>query len=557
MLHRFISVSFRRIGLSCCVICALYTIHELKAESSAPFVDMTIETSKPLSVTGEDDVARLKALASGIGWEFSLNADVVDALKHLRMKWIRCINVDPLPGHFTDSGGFVVGEPKRLLAHLETCRAIGASPHIIIGQGLHPALRLSEADLSDAERGLMGNQASKVTFGPTDWGKFRAYCRAYFQYVLIEQKFPAAVFEVGNEPDIGGTICPRPPKPANGSAALYDAYFNWYKNIAQAAREFEAMNPGQKVTLGGPALAWAYTFRYGSFNWGDRFVRDCAEQKIKLDFIGVHYYGNASSIDGSYEAPYPSFHAMYQQMATLRDKVLPGVPIAITEWGPSYHTNNKPESLTNGDNIGAAWSAAFLNQMLEERVDKALYLVATDLAQYSADKKLENVWGWPSLFVHPGVYGKAYPKAPYYLFDFVQKMEGHRVRVNLTEKNVHAIASVTADGQRVTALVWNARLQLPENKAPMDASAPVELRLNLAGAAPASWRQVTLETQQINENSGNVIAGYKRGVIVTADDAALRDQTFQTIKIEKGVIQITTKLAPASVSFVQITHVSQ
>ena len=99
---------------------------------------ITGQTAKSLSVTGDDDIARLKHLASGVGWDFSPTSATTQRLKQIGIKIIRCINVD-LPGHFTDDGHFVVKEPNRLLASLATCRELKARPHIIIAQGVPPA----------------------------------------------------------------------------------------------------------------------------------------------------------------------------------------------------------------------------------------------------------------------------------------------------------------------------------------------------------------------------------------------------------------------------------
>jgi hypothetical protein len=244
-----------------------------------------------------------------VGWEFSPTAATTAGLKRIGIKTIRCINVD-LPGRFAKDGQYVIKEPNYLLANLATCREVVARPHVVVAAGVPDELRLAERDLPPGERGLMGSQLRKAAFGPTDWLRFRNYCKAFFRYVLMTKGFADAEFEVGNEPDIGGAVVPRPPKPANGSAALYRAYFEWYCNVARAAVEFEREHPPQKVRLGGPALAWAFTFHFGDFNWASRFLRDCGQQKIKLDFIGVHYYGNISSIDGEYPAIYPSFIGM-------------------------------------------------------------------------------------------------------------------------------------------------------------------------------------------------------------------------------------------------------
>ncbi len=43
-------------------------------------------------------------------------------------------------------------------------------------------------------------------------------------------------------------------------------------------------------------------------------------------------------------------------------------------------------------------------------MDAAPYLVTTDLRQPAQDApdRFENVWGWPSLFVNPNVFGWPY-----------------------------------------------------------------------------------------------------------------------------------------------------
>ena len=161
---------------------------------------LLIQPYAPLSVTGKDDIQQLKRLASGVGWEFEPNAETTAGLRRIGIKTIRCINVDPLPGKFDKAGKFVISdEPNRLLSHLQTCREIGATPHIILATGLHPDLRVTEEDIPASQRGLMGNQVKTTVFGPKDWEKFQHYCQAYFQYVLVTQEFPQARFFGGRK----------------------------------------------------------------------------------------------------------------------------------------------------------------------------------------------------------------------------------------------------------------------------------------------------------------------------------------------------------------------
>ena len=373
--------------------------------------------------------------------------------------------------------------------------------------------------------------------------------------MLVTQQFPDAEFEVGNEPDIGGTICPAPPKPANGSRALYEAYFNLYRNVALAAAEFEQSHPGLKVRLGGPALAWAFTFKYGDFNWAERFLRDCGEEKLKLDFLGLHFYGNISSLDGEYPANYPSFREMLQSTNGWRDRYCPGVPIWITEWGASYHTSNEPQSAVNGNHVGAVWAAAFLNTMLESGVDGALYLVTTDLRQPVKDAagKFENVWGWPSLFVNPHVFGKAYPKAPYHVFEMVSRLVGSRIETTRGERTVNCIASADREQKRVTVLVWNYGLRMPESGPPLENAQceTVVLRVKDAGTFFGS-RSVRVRRWMVADGVGDAHARFAKGQALDDQTTALQELDNGSFATTGGQVDIGFAAPPSSVSLVEI-----
>jgi hypothetical protein len=504
------------------------------------------------SVTGKDDVQQLKRLASGVGWEFEPNADTTAGLKKIGIKTIRCINVDPLPGKFDKEGNFIVGKHDRLLAHLETCRKIGANPHIIIATGMAPELRLTVEDIPESQRGLFGNQTAQTIFGPRDWGKFRNYCEAYFQYVLIDQKFPEASFEVANEPNLGAFVHPHPPKPVRGSRAGYEAYFNLYKNVALAAGQFEKNHPGMHVKLGGPALAWAFTFKFGDFEWGERFLRDCGEQKVKLDFFGVHNYGNTNSLDGEYSTTYPSFTEMLKITKAARDRYCPGLPIWISEWGASYRTSNTPDSVINGNHIGAAWSAAYLNTMLQCGVDGAIYLVTTDIRKQSKDGKWENVWGWPSLFVNPNIFDKPYPKAPYHVLDMISRLEGTRVEASRSGKSVNCFASADKGKKRITVMVWNYDCKIPEFGLPAENATREAVILRIREADTFfGTRVIHMKRWLVSETVSNAFHLFQKDGKVDSR-AELQQVDEGTFSVIDGVTDIGFAAPSSSVSFIEI-----
>lgn len=528
----------------------------LALSASACLADsaLLVKTSVPWSVTGGDDLAQLKRLASGVGWEFEPNEQTTGELKRIGIKTIRCINVDPIGGHFDEAGKFIVGEgdySARLESHLETCRAVGAKPHIIIAQGLREEIRLKAEDVKDRGESVMG-LVQNGTFGPADWAKFQAYYEAFFEYILVTKGFPEAEFEVANEPDIGGVIYPAPPKPERGSRALYEAYFNLYKNVAIAADHFEKGHPGLRVKLGGPALAWAFTFRFGDFNWAERFIQDCGEQKVKLDFIGVHYYGNISSLDGEYEAYYPPFTGMLKTTLAARDRYCPGVPIQMTEWGATYVTDNSAPSVINGNNVGAAWGAAFLNLMLQSGVDRALYLVTTDLRRQKENGEWESVWGWPSLFASPTAVGGTVPKAPFHVFEMVSRLEGQRVEATRGGRTVNCFVSADPAKRTLTALVWNYGYQIPEGGPGAETAVrePVTLRVRDAAdffGAPT----VRANRWLVSETVSNAYHLFSTGQKL--DDAALQRVDSASVRIVDGALDFGFAMPPSSVALVVLT----
>ena len=539
-------------GLGLLAMCVVGSAAEPQPSLAPKELQLTVHPAKPLSVTGGDDLTHLRHLASGVGQDHFPTAATTQGLKPIGIKTIRCINI-VLPGHFDAEGQYVIEEPNRLSIILRVCRETGARPHVVMFQGFPPSLSFDIRDLPPEQRGLMGNQTTKEVFGPSDWTRFRAYCKAHFQYVLIDQGFADAEFEVGNEPDVGGTPAPRPPRPPNGSATAYQTYLDLYRNTAQVAVAFEQEHPGVKVHLGGPALAWAFTFRYGEFNWASRFLRDCGQQKIKLDFVGLHFYGNISSLSGAYPAHYPAFTEMLADTKKARDQYVPGTPIFMTEWGPSYITDNSPAGCVNAGHVGTAWCAAFLDTMLAHGVDSALYLATTDLTDRNTAGKWENVWGWPSFFVNPELYGHAYPKSTYHLFSMIHRLAGQRVTVDGGNGNVGAIAAADAQGQTLRLLLWNFAAQLPEAAPPIEKAVETTLSIRVADARQFfGVEQAAVRAWLIADGVSDAFGVFQRGETLTQANTAL--QQVKHITTESGPEGLTVRCAfpPSSVCLIRL-----
>ncbi len=453
-------------------------------------------------------------------------------LRSIGIRRFRCINVAPLPGEFDDQGAYHVGDHPRLDAHFRSCRSVGASPHMIIAPG---------AGQKDGTERL---PPGVVTDGGVDRARFRNYCKALFRYVLVESGFAQATFEVGNEPDIAEAITGR----GKGRKVNYDHYLETYRQVAQAAREYESENPGQRVRLGGPALAWAFSFRFGDFNWTERFLEDVGRQKIKLDFLGLHFYGNISPLEGERTSGYPSFSRMMQMTRRWRDEHTPGVPIYMTEWGASYHTSNDPASVINGNHVGAAFAAAFLNEMLEEGVDRAIYLVTTDIRSQKDDGKWVTVWGWPSLFVNPNVHG-VHPKAPYNVFKMLAMMAPRRVEAVAPEGGVDCIVS-RDDKKRLTALVWNYHRTVQEGGPGIEAAGHPAVALRVQDASEIWNAPVRYRRWLVSETISNAYHLFTAGQPL--DQRCDLDQVGEgTQRIVDGMLSLEFDMPPSSVSLIE------
>jgi xylan 1,4-beta-xylosidase len=525
-----------------------------KCDAETVNVSILIDKSKSFSVSGKDDVKHLKHLASGVGWEFDPNLYTTNRLKKIGMKTIRHINVDVRKreeGFFDRNGRFIIKFPRRLPNELSTTRRVNASPHIVIGQMLHEDLIVNAEHLTQSSSEEFMGLLQNKEYGPTDYEKFEKYLEAYFEYVLITQGFSDAKFEVGNEPDIAGSPHPFPPTPEKGTKELYDGYMELYRSASNAARNVERRNPGTKVILGGPALSMAYTFKYGDFNWIERFLKDVAEEALKLDFIGVHYYGNHSSLRGKYKANFPPFATMLDIIFAARELYVPGLPVWITEWGPSYHTTNDEYAIINANSVGSAWSVEFLNVLLEQGIDGALYLVTTDLMKRDTCGNWENIWGWPSLFVNPHVFDRAYPTAIYHVFDMISQLKGERVLATTIGSNaVNSFVVFDEESKEIMALIWNYDYEILESKPGIERGQWVNLTMRLT-EIDSSFHSEAVEMKRwlVSETVSN--AYYLFGAEGRIDSRAELQMTDEeTLKLQNGSLEFDLIIPPSSVSLI-------
>ena len=451
---------------------------------------------------GAGSIQPLQQLLAGVGYDFAPSPELAGPLQQIGIKMVRLVNVDG--DHQRD----------RLKRGLDWCQRIGARPHIIIGHTIPRWLSTHGEDRK---------------CGPKDWAAYLDYVQQIMYYVVIERGFREASWEVGNEPEIGGGVMRSFRQTRKfASEEEYQDYFEMYCHIAEAATKFEQVHPGVRIILGGPASAGVASYFFGKFNWHERFLRDIAQKGVRLDFFSFHYYGNQGAIGNRQNlTPYPSFEKIMANLHGWIDRYKPGLPIWITEWGPSFVGNLNPAGIINHNYIGAAWSAAFVGAMAQTGVDRAIFLLTADL---------KDNWGWPSLF------HKLTPKPPYFVFEMFHKLQGQLVAVQGQSLAVGAFAA--RQGVRLRLVIWNYNWLRGERDGGREGAKLEQVTVRINGLAPEP-KGYQSSMSQISEQYGNIIN--------TKASPQPLDRKLGTRPLQQGVLSLDLTLPPSSVTLLEVS----
>ena len=471
-----------------------------------PPLSLQIDAAQPLGST-----ETLQRLLDGVGSEFAPPQELAGKLRALGIKRLRLINVD--------SGNTEIVQGKLVAPlldqQLQWCRLVGAAPHIIIGQGFPKWL---------------STHGNDPNYGPKDWPAYKKYLELVFSHVIFEQNFPHATWEVANEPDIKGAPVSQYPRPAQlATEEDYQAYLKLYRSIAEVAQQLEQSHPGLRIFLGGPA-GTSYSFSKGNFNWYERFLLDISTGGLKIDFLSFHYYGNLSALgDRPNLTIYPPFEKHVANLRGWIRQYRPGLPIWITEWGPSYLTEMTPAGLINGNYVGAAWSAAFIEAMHRCQVEGAIFLVTNDLH--------EN-WAWPALF-----HGQN-PKPIYWVFEMFRQLQGQLLQLKGGSAAVGALAA--RQDNRLAAVLWNYNWQWPETGPGQEGAQAERLNIKFSGLPDGNYR---LTLRQLSEKSGNppLPAGSSQPSVATPLNHDLGGHVAN-----RGALDLEIALPPSSVVLLEM-----
>lgn len=269
-------------------------------------------------------------------------------------------------------------------------------------------------------------------------------------------------FEVWNEPNLAGFW----------EKADQAAYFELYDVTARAIK---AIDPALRV--GGPSTAGAA--------WVPEFLDHAAKVGTSVDFVTTHTYGVDGGFldeDGKQDTKLsPSPDAIVGDVRRVRAQIqaskFPNLPLFFTEWSTSY----TPRDFVHDSYISAPY-------------------ILTKLKQSQGQLQGMSYWTYSDLFEEPGP-----PPTPFHGGFGLMNREGIRKPAWFAYKYLHALhgrslpvndadAIVTAEGDRVSALVWDWHQpqQAVSNKPfytrllPSAPTAPVDLQLT--GVKPGKYR---------------------------------------------------------------------
>ncbi|MFP3868040.1 MAG: GH39 family glycosyl hydrolase [Desulfobacteraceae bacterium] len=482
--------------------------------TKSPAIHMQVDVNQTIGST-----TPLHNLIEAVGHGHRPSSELVQPLRELGTKRIRLINVDYVETQITtDEQGNKKLIARALDNQLDFCEKVGASPHVIIGQKIPPWL---------------STHKNNPWYGPRDWKIYDDYIRRLMEHVIVTRGFRQATWEVGNEPDTGhGPVIdfPRGPK---GSKSDYLDYLNIYRHIATIAAQLEK-KLGIPIKLGGPASGLLKTYKkFKAFNWYEHFLQDVAREQLKCDFFSFHYYGHASAIGDRANPPrqLKRFGELMTMVHGWINKYHPGLPVWITEWGASGCLR-RPGGLLNATNVGAAWIAAFVPEMLRYRVERAIFLVVADR---------EDNWVWPALF-----HGTT-PKPSFYVFRMFKSLKGQMLAVKGGSTAVGAVAA--RENHDLAILLWNYDHRHGWCDAGYDAAKLEKVSLRVTGL-PANQQTFQVTQTMVSEEYGNpfyqTLPGKKASPEPLIQDLGKRTQS-------KGGVEMEISLPPSAVILLEFS----
>jgi xylan 1,4-beta-xylosidase len=351
---------------------------------------------------------------------------------------------------------------------------------------------------------------------PKDWNKWDDLIAQFARHLVDRYGIDEVAqwyFEVWNEPNLD--FWTGEPKQAT--------YWQLYDHTARSIKQ---VSP--RLRVGGPATAQAA--------WADAFIRHCAENKVPVDFVSSHVYGNdrAQDVFGTDEKiPRDQMvcRAVKKVHDQIRSSIMPNLPLIWTEYNASYF--NEP-AVTDSIYIGP-WLADTIRQC-DGLVEIMSYWTFSDVFEEQGVVK-QPFYGGFGLIAADDI-----PKPSYNTFKLLHRLGDERISIDSNS----VLVTRQRDGSLVVA-AWNL---VPPDQAGV--SKTIHLRFeHLAGSRRAY-------ISRVDRDHGDVHPAYEKmgqPRYPTQEQLKVLQQAAQLLPAEIRELtggELTLDLAPDALAVVEV-----
>jgi len=286
-------------------------------------------------------------------------------------------------------------------------------------------------------------------------------------------------FEVWNEPDWGFPDgYPR-----------QETYYKLYEHTARIIKKVDS-----RLRIGGPATANA--------NWVTRFLKYCHENRIPIDFVATHIYGDGNADDTGDAGGGPGDSLPSGLKAVPRNQL-------VSKQIAKVHKQIEESATPHLPFIISEFNASWMN--LHDVLD-TVYMgpwMADTIRQCDGLVDMMSFWAFSDVFEEEGVARKPFyggfgfiatgniPKPAFNAFALLHKLGDTRLQAD----SESALVTRRADGALIIAL-WN----YAESSANPDSSKPSKtFELALTGIS----KNAKVQMSRLDETHGNVLVEYK------------------------------------------------
>ena len=259
---------------------------------------------------------------------------------------------------------------------------------------------------------------------PKDWAKWDALIAELTKHLVARYGIDEVsqwYFEVWNEPNLDFW----------GGDPKQSTYWELYDHTAKALKGVSS-----RLRVGGPATAQAA--------WADAFIAHCVADKVPVDFVSSHVYGNdkAEDVFGTHEV-IPRDRMVCRAVKNVHEQIkasaMPNLPLIWSEFNASYFNET---DITDSTYMGP-WMADTIRQC-DGLVDLMSYWTFSDVFEEQGVVKTPFYGGF-GLIAADDI-----PKPAFDVFKLLHQLGNQRIALDSDS----ALLTRRKDGTVVLAL-WN------------------------------------------------------------------------------------------------------